>query len=110
MDDFLGAVYKWYIKNKRDLPWRQETDPYKIWISEIILQQTRIDQGMSYYQRLHKISLLFVNLRGQKRMKFLSSGRGLDIIPVHEICIPQRAASAWNIKACFLKPIRKSSG
>ncbi len=51
MDDFLGAVYKWYNKNKRDLPWRQETDPYKIWISEIILQQTRIDQGMSYYQR-----------------------------------------------------------
>jgi len=51
MDDFLGAVYAWYIKNKRDLPWRIETDPYKIWISEIILQQTRIDQGMAYYYR-----------------------------------------------------------
>ena len=39
----------WYKKNKRSMPWRQTSDPYKIWISEIILQQTRIDQGMVYY-------------------------------------------------------------
>ncbi len=39
----------WYLKNKRDLPWRNTHDPYKIWLSEIILQQTRIEQGLSYY-------------------------------------------------------------
>lgn len=39
----------WYDENKRDLPWRQTSDPYKIWISEIILQQTRVAQGMDYY-------------------------------------------------------------
>ncbi|MCD7938533.1 MAG: A/G-specific adenine glycosylase [Tannerellaceae bacterium] len=41
----------WYEINKRDLPWRHTKDPYKIWVSEIILQQTRIAQGMDYYLR-----------------------------------------------------------
>jgi len=41
----------WYKKNRRDLPWRSTSDPYRIWLSEIILQQTRISQGMSYYHR-----------------------------------------------------------
>lgn len=41
----------WYHENKRELPWRDITDPYRIWISEIILQQTRVNQGMSYYLR-----------------------------------------------------------
>ena len=40
---------KWYEINKRILPWREELNPYHIWISEIILQQTRVNQGMSYY-------------------------------------------------------------
>lgn len=38
-------------KNERKMPWKGEKDPYKIWLSEIILQQTRVEQGMSYYQR-----------------------------------------------------------
>lgn len=42
---------EWYAGNKRDLPWRADRDPYKIWLSEIILQQTRIAQGMPYYQQ-----------------------------------------------------------
>jgi A/G-specific adenine glycosylase len=41
----------WYEANKRDLPWRNTSDPYLIWVSEIILQQTRIDQGIDYYYR-----------------------------------------------------------
>ena len=39
----------WYEENKRNLPWRQTNDPYKIWVSEIILQQTRVAQGLNYY-------------------------------------------------------------
>jgi len=46
-----NTLINWYEVNKRDLPWRNITDPYKIWISEIILQQTRVNQGMSYYLR-----------------------------------------------------------
>lgn len=46
-----GALINWYLQNKRELPWRETSDPYKIWLSEIILQQTRVDQGLSYYNR-----------------------------------------------------------
>ncbi len=46
-----NILIKWYKSNKRDLPWRKTTDPYVIWISEIILQQTRVDQGLSYFNR-----------------------------------------------------------
>ncbi|MEE4286852.1 MAG: A/G-specific adenine glycosylase [Mariniphaga sp.] len=49
MNDFLHKIYKWFTKNQRYLPWRETTDPYKIWLSEIILQQTRVEQGTSYY-------------------------------------------------------------
>lgn len=47
--DFSKHIISWYEENKRDLPWRKTTDPYKIWLSEIILQQTRIVQGLPYY-------------------------------------------------------------
>lgn len=45
------TLISWYEVNKRDLPWRQTKDPYRIWISEIILQQTRVAQGYDYYMR-----------------------------------------------------------
>ena len=51
MEDFGNTLIDWYNSNKRDLPWRNTTDPYKIWISEIILQQTRVAQGLNYYLR-----------------------------------------------------------
>tara|TARA_B100001109_G_C18859399_1_gene473258 strand:+ start:2119 stop:3213 length:1095 start_codon:yes stop_codon:yes gene_type:complete len=44
-----SKLIAWYRTNKRNLPWRQTTNPYKIWLSEIILQQTRVAQGLSYY-------------------------------------------------------------
>jgi A/G-specific adenine glycosylase len=42
-------LLQWYAREARDLPWRLTRDPYKIWLSEVILQQTRVDQGLSYY-------------------------------------------------------------
>lgn len=48
---FATKIEDWYLDNQRDLPWRKTTDAYKIWLSEIILQQTRIEQGLSYYHR-----------------------------------------------------------
>lgn len=47
-----NKLIEWYEQNHRILPWRETDDPYKIWISEIILQQTRVAQGMEYYHRL----------------------------------------------------------
>ncbi len=49
--DFTLTLLKWYEHHGRSLPWRETTDPYPIWLSEVILQQTRIQQGMAYWQR-----------------------------------------------------------
>ena len=46
---FSSILIDWFEENQRTLPWRGETDPYKIWVSEIILQQTRVNQGLEYY-------------------------------------------------------------
>lgn len=46
---FSHKIIHWYRENPRDLPWRNCSDPYKIWLSEIILQQTRVAQGLPYY-------------------------------------------------------------
>lgn len=46
-----GALLPWYEANKRDLPWRQDRDPYHIWLSEIMLQQTRVEAVKGYYSR-----------------------------------------------------------
>lgn len=51
MSEFADKLIGWYQENKRDLPWRDTKNPYKIWISEIILQQTRVAQGYDYYVR-----------------------------------------------------------
>ena len=51
---FSEEIMNWYARNKRDLPWRQTREPYKIWLSEIILQQTRIEQGRPYYMKFIK--------------------------------------------------------
>ena len=51
MSEFADKLIGWYKENKRDLPWRETRDPYRIWISEIILQQTRVAQGYDYFVR-----------------------------------------------------------
>jgi len=51
LDSFSSIITKWYELNKRELPWRNTQDAYKIWLSEIILQQTRVNQGLNYYYR-----------------------------------------------------------
>ena len=48
---FAGALAEWYHRNRRDLPWRRTTDPYAIWVSEIMLQQTRVETVIPYYHR-----------------------------------------------------------
>ena len=49
--DFSKELVQWYQQNKRNLPWRHTTDSYIIWLSEIILQQTRVEQGLPYFNR-----------------------------------------------------------
>lgn len=49
--NFQPEIITWYLNNKRELPWRNTSDAYIIWLSEIILQQTRVEQGMPYFNR-----------------------------------------------------------
>jgi len=49
LPEFSEQLLNWYYDHKRQLPWRETKSPYKVWLSEIILQQTRVDQGMPYY-------------------------------------------------------------
>jgi A/G-specific adenine glycosylase len=60
MKRFSQKITVWYDQNKRDLPWRNTTDAYLIWLSEVILQQTRVDQGMAYY---HKFATAFPTVK-----------------------------------------------
>lgn len=50
-DEFSNALLRWYDARKRDLPWRRTRDPYRIWVSEIMLQQTRVETVIPYYER-----------------------------------------------------------
>ncbi|WP_091531821.1 A/G-specific adenine glycosylase [Alkalibacterium subtropicum] len=51
VSDFRATLLQWYDENKRDLPWRRTSDPYCIWVSEIMLQQTQVDTVIPYYER-----------------------------------------------------------
>lgn len=75
---FSLKLFNWYKKNKRDLPWRETRDPYKIWISEVILQQTRVNQGMPYYIKFLKKypTLNDLSLASDKEVLLLWQGLG----------------------------------
>lgn len=55
MNDVVAKLLDWYCSNKRDLPWRKDKNPYHVWISEIMLQQTRVEAVLSYYERFIKV-------------------------------------------------------
>jgi len=74
---FTSNLLLWYRKNARDLPWRQTSDPYKIWISEVMLQQTTVTAATPYYQRWIK---LFPDVQSVARaplQKLLHTWQGL---------------------------------
>jgi A/G-specific adenine glycosylase len=77
MKYFSGKITTWYIQNKRDLPWRNTKDPYLIWLSEIILQQTRVEQGMEYYLRFAKEFPTVSHLAKAKSEKVMKLWQGL---------------------------------
>ncbi len=54
MKDFSQKIVEWFLKNARDLPWRRTSDPYKIWISEVMLQQTTVATVIPYFERFLK--------------------------------------------------------
>lgn len=75
--NFSQRLIHWYSSNKRDLPWRNTKDPYLIWLSEIILQQTRVDQGMEYYLKFAKEFSTIHQLAKAPEEKVLKMWQGL---------------------------------
>ena len=75
--EFSKVLLNWYQENKRDLPWRRTTDPYKIWISEIILQQTRVDQGLPYYLKFTQTFPTIFDLASASEDQVLKLWQGL---------------------------------
>ena len=75
--DFSNKLVNWYQANKRDLPWRNTVNAYHIWLSEIILQQTRVVQGMPYYMAFIKEFLNVEDLANASEDKVLKMWQGL---------------------------------
>ena len=74
---FSNIVIYWYLKTKRDLPWRKTKDPYLVWLSEIMLQQTRVSQGMSYYLAFSDVFPTVKDLANAEESKVLKMWQGL---------------------------------
>ena len=75
--DFSKKLIDWYLENKRDLPWRNTTEPYRVWLSEIILQQTRVEQGFAYYLKFLKRFPELENLAKASEEEVLKLWQGL---------------------------------
>ena len=71
------VLKRWYDLNHRSLPWRETSDPYKIWLSEIILQQTRVDQGLPYYQQFITLFPTVTSLAEAPEQLVLKTWQGL---------------------------------
>ena len=74
---FSNTLIYWYLQIKRDLPWRKTKDPYLVWLSEIMLQQTRVSQGMSYFLAFSEEFPAIEDLANAKESKVLKMWQGL---------------------------------
>ncbi|MFH1118300.1 MAG: A/G-specific adenine glycosylase [Bacteroidota bacterium] len=92
--NFSRHLLDWYQNNKRDLPWRKTKDPYTIWVSEIIMQQTRVDQGLDYFNRFMErfpdvISLSLATeedvLKVWKGLGYYSRARNMHLTASHVV-------------------------
>jgi A/G-specific adenine glycosylase len=75
--DFRAALLAWYGENARDLPWRRTRDPYVVWVSEIMLQQTRVAAVVEYFERFLKAFPTIEALAGAEEANVLAQWSGL---------------------------------
>ena len=75
--NFSKKLINWYLEGHRDLPWRRTKDPYRIWLSEVMLQQTRVAQGMPYYERFIQNFPTVQALAKAPQQKILREWQGL---------------------------------
>lgn len=96
---FRKRLISWYLQNKRDLPWRNTTDPYMIWLSEIILQQTRVVQGLPYFLKFTEAFPTVFDLANASETKVLRLWQGLGYY-----------SRARNLHACAKTIVEKYDG
>jgi A/G-specific adenine glycosylase len=96
---FSKRIIEWYHSNNRDLPWRKTRDPYKIWLSEIILQQTRVAQGLPYYEEFVKTFPTVFDLAKASEQKVLRLWQGLGYY-----------SRARNLHKCAKEIVRNFDG
>lgn len=75
--EFSFKIISWYLEFKRDLPWRNTTNPYNIWLSEVILQQTQVKQGLPYYEKFIKCFPTVESLANADEEQVLKLWQGL---------------------------------
>ncbi len=90
---------RWYGEHQRDLPWRHTQDPYLIWLSEVILQQTRVAQGTPYYQRFAAAFPTVQTLAAAEQEQVLRLWQGLGYY-----------SRARNLHRCAQKVVSKHNG
>jgi len=108
----LKSLHNWYLQNKRDLPWRNTQDPYFIWLSEVILQQTRVEQGLNYYLKFAETYPTVFELAAAPQTEILKIWQGLgyysrarnmhetakQIVEKYNGVFPDNAASLKELK------------
>jgi len=77
MANIQRAILSWYDQNKRELPWRTSKNPYFIWISEVVLQQTRVEQGSPFFYRLTSVFPSIEHLASADEKDVLLAWKGL---------------------------------
>ena len=77
MNILHDTIINWYAENRRDLPWRHDPTPYEVWLSDVILQQTRVNQGMDYYLRFIEKWPTVVDLAKASEEEVLKMWQGL---------------------------------
>ncbi len=109
---FSDTLITWYNAHKRDLPWRDTSDPYAIWLSEIILQQTQVAQGLAYYHRFLSTFPNVTTLAAASEDEVLKLWQGLGyysrarnlhataklIVALHKGRFPNQYADILNLK------------
>lgn len=76
-NEFKSNLVEWFLREKRDLPWRHTIDPYKIWVSEVMLQQTRVDTVIPYYNRFIEVYPTLEDLAAAPEEQLLKYWEGL---------------------------------
>lgn len=96
---FTKKLAEWYLQHQRNLPWRSTSSPYPIWLSEVILQQTRVSQGKPYYQKFLRQFPTVSHLANASERDVLRTWQGLGYY-----------SRARNLHACAKKIMREYNG